>query len=394
MRRPAGCHEEPARISRERARLRHSRTPGEHIAIQPAPCHTNLVLNHYITRSRRDWLAKIRRGNANFDTGQLAYEAERFEHFAAISHVADAAIEAFAPGVRAMLGQTVRQAEPDNDESKAEARANMSDIGDPKQTAGLTVSSQLLALDAGWFSLSLIPGPDDAGSGLPAVRVSVPPGPAGQSEAASISTFRSDGWLTARDEPTLIRVASGGAHVLATIYASPAPGADSAPRLQLLRLSPGTVDGALPGTAGQGHEQIGPRSADIVAHIQDAGDIDGRLGDWIGTRRSGRWIEGFSIVPPQGILPEEIEYRAVLGRDRLSPWLAGGAFCGSRGLALPLLGFCLQLRGAAIAKYQCTYSARFVDGSEIGMAEAGRICAAATFAPLEAFRVVFRPLSP
>jgi hypothetical protein len=270
----------------------------------------------------------------------------------------------------------------------------MSDIGDPKQTAGLIVSSQLIALDPGWFSLSLIPGSHDAGSGLPAVRVSVPPGPAGQSEAASISTFRSDGWLTASDEPTLIRVASGGAHVLATIYASPAPGADSAPRLQLLRLSPETVYGALPGTASQGHEQIGSRSADIVAHIQDAGDIDGRLGDWIGMRRSGRWIEGFSIVPPLGILPEEIEYRAVLGRDRLSPRLAGGAFCGSRGLALPLLGFCLQLRGAALAKYECTYSARFVDGSEIGMAAAGRICAAATFAPLEAFRVVLRPLSP
>jgi hypothetical protein len=57
----------------------------------------------------------------------------------------------------------------------------------------------------------------------PAVRVSLPPGPAGRKETAGVSTFRGDGWLTANDEPTLIRVASGGAQVLATIYAEPHP---------------------------------------------------------------------------------------------------------------------------------------------------------------------------
>jgi len=269
----------------------------------------------------------------------------------------------------------------------------MSDIGDPKQPAGLSVSSQLITLDAGLFSLSLIAGPHDERSGLPAVRVCLPPGPPGQKEAAVISTLRGDGWLTAHDEPTLIRVAPGGAHLLATIYAAPAPGAVSVPRLQVLRLDPSTAKRTSQGMPGQVHEPLGSHSAEIVAHIQDVGDVEAGLGDWIGTPRSGRWIEGFSISPQQRILPEEIAYRAVLGHDWLSPWQSGGAFCGSRGLALPLRGFGLQLRGAALTNFDCAYSARFVDGSEIGLAPADRVCFAATLAPLEAFQVVLRPRS-
>jgi hypothetical protein len=90
------------------------------IAIQPAPCHANLVLNHYITRSRRDWMAKIRRSSAMFDYDRPKYDVERFEHFAAISHVEDTEIQAFAARVRALLDRMARPAEPDVDNSGAE----------------------------------------------------------------------------------------------------------------------------------------------------------------------------------------------------------------------------------------------------------------------------------
>ena len=49
----------------------------------------------------------------------------------------------------------------------------------------------------------------------------------------------------------------------------------------------------------------------------------------------------------KGIAPEDIEYQAVLGRNWLSPWVEGGKFCGSRGMALPLLGLKVRLKGAA-----------------------------------------------
>src|ERR1700733_11589788 len=65
--------------------------------------------------------------------------------------------------------------------------------------------------------------------------------------------------------------------------------------------------------------------ARVVAHVQNVGDLEGNLGDWLGERGSGRWIEGFRIIPPQDVIPEELLYRVVLGRDRLSPWMGAAA---------------------------------------------------------------------
>ena len=139
-----------------------------------------------------------------------------------------------------------------------------------------------------------------------------------------------------------------------------------------------------------GREDLVP---EVVAHIQNVGDVEGKLGDWIGDRHSGRWIEGFRIMPPQNVASEELLYRVVIGRDQLSPWSLSGRFCGSEGLALPLRGFCLSLRGQAAANYECSYAATFVDGSMIGLTPGGQTCAAATFAPLEAFQINLRPLA-
>ena len=131
--------------------------------------------------------------------------------------------------------------------------------------------------------------------------------------------------------------------------------------------------------------------AEVVAHIEGIGDIDGKVGDWVGMRGSGRAIEGFSLTPRQGIASDEFEIRAVLGRDWLSPWLPGGSFCGSRGLALPLRGFCLRLHPGAAARSDLACFARFVDGSEVGPVGSDRMIAAPSLAALEAFQVVLRP---
>ena len=83
-----------------------------------------------------------------------------------------------------------------------------------------------------------------------------------------------------------------------------------------------------------------------MAHVQRTGDMPGKIGEWVGTRGSRQWIEGFSLTPRDGIKPADIEYQAVLGRGWLSPWIEGGKFCGSRGMALPLLGLKVRLKGA------------------------------------------------
>lgn len=81
--------------------------PVTNLAIQPGPCHENLVLNHYVTRSRHDWIAKLRRGSAMFDCTAPGYEPtykeEIFDHFAEVSQTRDDTIKKWAPKVREIL---------------------------------------------------------------------------------------------------------------------------------------------------------------------------------------------------------------------------------------------------------------------------------------------------
>lgn len=334
-------------------------------------------------------------------------------------------------------------------------------------TPDLNVSTKVLRMEPGLFGLSLVPPEGGAGgiaTALSGARACLPPGPPGRREAVSVSTVRSDGWLMTGDEPMIIRVASGGAEVLLTIY-WPAAAMSGPPALRLMRLgaeagpaptgggppppvpSPAAPSpfagpfgaggspiqpmgatygpsGLTPATGGQtvsggmsgfgnaarpaaaGMPGEGPgdmrgdssadtrltgNQAEIVAHVEQVGDVEGAIGDWIGRRGSGRSIEGFELVPRGGLSTADFESRALLGRDWFSPWVPGGRFCGSRGLALPLRGFSVRLRQGAAARYELLVSARFVDGAEIGPIPADSLCAAPSLAPLEAFQLILRP---
>jgi hypothetical protein len=259
------------------------------------------------------------------------------------------------------------------------------------RVAELKVSGHLMTLDTGLFCVFQAPGSTAANdrSGLPGVRISLPPGPAGRPEVVTISTFREDGWMNSGDAAALIRVADGPAQVLVTVYQSPSAPPETAPRLQVMRL------GAEPGAAGQpAAGQVAlptpPGDADVTVHVQRTGDTPGKIGDWVGTRGSRQWIEGFSLTPRSEVTAENMEYQAVLGRGWLSPWIEGGKFCGSRGMALPLLGLKVRLKGDAAKTHECSYAATFVDGSSVGPVPSGEACEAETLAALEAFQLVIR----
>jgi hypothetical protein len=260
-----------------------------------------------------------------------------------------------------------------------------------KRVTELRVSGHLMTLETGVFCVFQAPGSalgrDE--TGLPGVRISLPPGTAGNPDAVSISTFRADGWLSGRDPAALVRVTQGPAQVLVTVYQSPAQSADMAPRLQVLRLSQDPVAAAAP--ARPNGAAVAPDSVAIVAHVQRVGDVGAQMGDWLGERGSKLWIEGFSVMPPEGIAPGDIEYQAVLGRGWNSPWMEGGKFCGSRGMALPLLGIRLRLKGSAAKSYKLRYAASFVDGTLVGPVDAGEACEAESLAALEAMQVLLEP---
>ncbi len=259
----------------------------------------------------------------------------------------------------------------------------------------LKVSGHLMTLDTGLFCIVQTPSRAlDAAAGLPGVRISLPPGPASRPEAVSISTFRPDGWLLGGGDAALVRVLNGPAQILVTIYQSPTA-TEGAPNLQVLRLmepaagAPAAVAGGAAQAGGTAPRRA-PRMMEMVAHIQERGDVGAMLGEWLGERGSKKWIEGFGISPAHEIGAADIEYQAVLGRGWLSPWVEGGQFCGSRGMALPILGLRMRLRGAAAETHDLSYAASFLDGTAVGPVAAGEPCEADSLAPIEAFQVIVR----
>ncbi|HVY15711.1 MAG TPA: hypothetical protein VHB27_10800 [Rhodopila sp.] len=238
---------------------------------------------------------------------------------------------------------------------------------------------------------------------LPGVRVTPAPGIAGRPEAVSVSTFREDGWLNGT--AALVRVTDGTAQILVTIYQD--KGQDAAPRLQVLRLSGDPVapaaapaiaaaaPNAASGTKAAAATAEAPAKPDalpeMMAHVQRMGDVTCDLGDWLGVKGSKQWVEGFGLAPRAGIALTDIEYQAVLGRNWLSPWVEGGKYCGSRGMALPLLGIKVRLKNDAAKAFDVSYSATFVDGSSVGPKSNGETCEAESAAALESFQIRIQP---
>ena len=267
---------------------------------------------------------------------------------------------------------------------------------EPHRIVELKVSGHLMTLDTGMFCIFQPPGSPAAGrNGLPGVRVSA--APTGREGAVRITTFRDDGWLAGGDGAALVQVAEGPAQILVTVYQAPDAPAEAAPRLQVLRLSAELPAQPAARPAARPPGQVAaatPTEVEMVAHVQRTGDVGAHIGEWLGTRGSKLWIEGFSIAP-RGPLPaavaECLEYQAVLGRDWLSPWVEGGAYCGSRGMALPLLGLAVRLKGEAARTHVCEVTATFVDGTTIGPLAAGEVAQSGSLAPLEAVRIDLHP---
>jgi hypothetical protein len=253
----------------------------------------------------------------------------------------------------------------------------------------LKVTGHLMALDAGLYCIVASRSPAAGGpSGLPAVRITPAPGPIGRPEAVTVRAFRDDGLLSGSGDAALVRITGGPAQVLVTVYQ--AQGAkDAAPKLQVTRLSDAGAAapaGAQAPAAAPEAPAEAPRKAEILAHVQARGDVAVPLGEWMGEKGSGRWIEGFAIAP-EGIAPSDIEYQAVLGKGWLSPWVEGTQFCGSRGMALPVLGLRVRLRNEISKTSALRVEASFIDGSTAGPVADGEVCEGAALAPLEAFRV-------
>lgn len=275
-----------------------------------------------------------------------------------------------------------------------------------KLVTELKVSGHLMTLDKGLFCVFHAPGsaPSDPATGLPGVRITQPP--MQHKNAVSISSFNDDGWIGAEGGAALVRINEGPAQLLVTIYQN-GIGQREAPKLQVMRLGDAPAGAAVAAVAAvltaPSDPAAGPvepgaaavpapvEAAEVAAHVQRRGDKLGKIGEWMGEPGSQSWIEGFAIAPNRHVGPADIEYQAVLGKGWLSPWSDGGQYCGSRGMALPILGLRVRLKGPAAETHSLRVSATFTDGSRIGPIADTETAEAESLAPLEAFRIEILP---
>ena len=283
-----------------------------------------------------------------------------------------------------------------------------------KLVTELKVSGHLMTLDKGLFCVFHAPGSAgaDPQTGLPGVRITQPPMQA--RHRISISSFDEDGWIGAEGSAALVRVNEGPSQLLVTIYQN-GTGQHEAPKLQVMRLgdvpdlvaalatapASSTLASPAPAPSAPGLPKPTPpeaepaeapvEGAEVAAHVQRRGDKLGKLGDWMGEPGSQSWIEGFAIATNRFVALEDIEYQAVLGKGWLSPWSEGGQYCGSRGMALPILGLRVRLKGRAATTHTLRVSASFTDGSRVGPLADTETAEAESLAPLEAFRIEILP---
>lgn len=280
----------------------------------------------------------------------------------------------------------------------------------------LKAGAHVMQLNTGVFCVFHAPGQEAPGpSGLPGARISRAPGVA--ADAVDITTFEADGWMGGTNGAALIRVKKGPAGVMVTTYQELGSQVEG-PRLQVICLSDGVQDavqasneeGFKASRSSKSNEsgraasssavETGSASVsgavsvsktaahEVLAHIQGYGDVGGSLGEWVGTVGSAKWVEGFSIQPDEELQAGDIEYQAVLGKGWLSPWVEGGQFCGSKGMALPILGLRVRLKGEAAQKWSLRLTATFVDGTMLEFRDdEDDALEAESLAPLEAFRL-------
>jgi hypothetical protein len=168
--------------------------------------------------------------------------------------------------------------------------------------------------------------------------------------------------------------------------------------VEIQRLGKSTQSQATQAIVSGDHEKLkreGLRTQ-IIAHIQNRGDLTFLEEIWAGLPAQRLWIEAFEIVPREQIPPEHIEYKALDAAGGETPWIIGGEMCGARGLGVPLLGFAVRLSVEAESRnFDVEYFGRFVSGQVVGPVRNGApLLSPARGDPLECIYLAIIPRAP
>jgi hypothetical protein len=258
----------------------------------------------------------------------------------------------------------------------------------PVSTRLLEVSAvaSIISLEPGLFALAIgsIPNtPTSAGGGmtLPLLHVTRFPSPGGGNPEMLGENGLGETWLGSSGGVVVIMAPPGGAALIVTSYA-PAGSEAVMPEIQIDRL--GHAGAAVLRSAEPSREI----SAEILLHVERLGDCRFSSQGWVGPRGRGLRIEGFGIMPLQGLSPRDLEYKAFQPGGAETPWVGGPQLCGSRGRRLPLTGFAIRPAAALTGRFDVVYSGAFLNGGIVGPRRNGEPCRPALLDdPLEAMTV-------
>jgi GT2 family glycosyltransferase/glycosyltransferase involved in cell wall biosynthesis len=283
----------------------------------------------------------------------------------------------------------------------------------PLTAKGLTASVEVLTLTKGLYLFrvrSTVPTRigEEAELTLPAIHVGSGPG-SPDDEIEIMTGPRTKGtWLCEPRDMLVLKVAKGPATILLTSLrtAGLSPLDVEVQRLDNLSVTPplglpipepfrreaapSSAPPALPviptrspisgapangqGANGQGANGQGV-PLKIVAHIQNRGDVPFVDAAWAGFVGEHLWIESFAITPLGLIAPDEIEYKGLTATGVETPWVGGGASCGTRGVGVPLIGFSVRLKPkGGVARFDCEYTGAFLSGKILGPFRNGAPC--------------------
>ncbi|WP_266168889.1 hypothetical protein [Dyella subtropica] len=113
---------------------------------------------------------------------------------------------------------------------------------------------------------------------------------------------------------------------------------------------------------------------DVLAHIQNVGDVHAGPGEYVGTRGTGLRLEGFAITLEPWTRGLGLRYRADIRGQGDTGWVTDGMFVGTRGQGRALEGFRIELSGECLADYDVLYMANISGGGDIGWLANGEYC--------------------
>jgi hypothetical protein len=232
-------------------------------------------------------------------------------------------------------------------------------------------ATRLVRVDDGLYALRIdeLGGTPSAIGGLtvPLAHVSAPFAEDGNGVEIVASFPRRGPWLGKEGGTVILRAPAAGGYVIVTLYGGAGQQAGDL-SLDLRRLDAVAAGAEAPGVlveaSGRAAALTGSRDvpSEILLHIERAGDrlFPGR--GWVGALGRKMRIEAFSIRPLEHLAPTDIEMKGFLPDGGETPWVPGGALCGTRGRGLPLIGFAVRVAPQRADRFDVQYQGSFFVG--------------------------------